>query len=197
MAGIMPHARASQLTLLPEERPLEGFRYLPRLLTERGEAALIRKLEELDWQDVRMHGLVAKRRVAHFGLDYAYDNRAVVPTAPPPAFLRGVITQGAEALGVDRARIAEVLISKYPPGAGIGWHRDAPVFGDAVFGVSLGAPCVMKFRRKRAESFETIRVDLEPRSAYVISGPARWDWQHSIPGVDDLRYSITLRTLRS
>ena len=88
------------------------------------------------------------------------------------------------------------MVARYPPGAAIGWHRDAPMFGSPVIGISLGAACVMRFRRGKVRAWETFNQTLEPRSLYVLSGPARVTWQHSIPRTPELRYSITLRTLR-
>ena len=88
-----------------------------------------------------------------------------------------------------------LLVTRYPPGAGIGWHRDAPQFGD-VSGVSLLTACRMRFRRGRPRAWETVELTLEPRSAYVLSGPARTQWQHHIPPVTKERWSLTFRTLR-
>jgi alkylated DNA repair dioxygenase AlkB len=89
-----------------------------------------------------------------------------------------------------------VLVTEYTPGAGIGWHRDAPSFG-VVVGVSLLGPCRFRFARGAGGARETRAVILEPRSAYVLSGPARWQWQHSIPPGKTARYSITFRTMRA
>ena len=91
--------------------------------------------------------------------------------------------------------MTQLLVSRYPPGAGIGWHRDAPQFGD-VSGISLLTACRMRFRRGRPRAWETAEVTLEPCSAYVLSGPARARWQHHIPPVTKERWSMTFRTLR-
>ena len=90
----------------------------------------------------------------------------------------------------------QALVSRYPPGAGIGWHRDAPAFGDPVIGVSLLAVCRMRFQRTAGDERRLFELELEPRSAYALSGSARWAWQHSIPAAKELRYSVTFRTLR-
>ena len=98
------------------------------------------------------------------------------------------------------------LINEYPPGAPIGWHRDAPQYG-IVAGVSLGAPCRMRFRpyiaprdlsasASRPSRRATHALTLDPRSAYLMRGAARMRYEHSIPPVEALRYSVTFRTLR-
>ena len=97
-------------------------------------------------------------------------------------------------LGVVNERLAEGLLTRYPPGATIGWHRDAPVFGDVV-GVSLRSACLLRFQRGRGDQRRVFEQVLDPRSAYVLSGPSRTAWQHSIPAVTELRYSVTFRTL--
>jgi DNA oxidative demethylase len=109
-----------------------------------------------------------------------------------PAWLLPLRERAGALAGIPAEAFEEVLVTEYPTGSGIGWHRDAPMFGDAVVGVSLRAPCRMRFRREG----ETAAIELAPRSAYVLSGPARTLWQHSIPATKDLRYSITFRTLR-
>jgi alkylated DNA repair dioxygenase AlkB len=92
--------------------------------------------------------------------------------------------------------LVQVLVSRYPAGAGIGWHRDAAMFGSKIAGVSLRAPCRMRFQRTlKNKPRETYALELTPRSAYVLSGPARRSWQHSIPATKELRYSVTFRTL--
>ncbi len=143
---------------------------------------------------MRMHGVVAKRTTAHFGVLYGYESRRVEPTDPIPDELSWLRDRAAALAGIDPPeRFVEALITRYPPGAGIGWHRDAPMFGSSVVGVSLATPARMRFRRDG----ETFVLPLEPRSAYVLSGAARWQWQHTIPATKAERYSVTFRTVRS
>ena len=92
-------------------------------------------------------------------------------------------------------RLQHVLVTEYALGAAIGWHKDRPEFED-VIGISLGAPCFFRFRRKKGTRWERAAIELQPGSSYLMRGPARWDWQHSIPPVDKLRYSVTFRSLR-
>jgi alkylated DNA repair dioxygenase AlkB len=79
------------------------------------------------------------------------------------------------------------------PGAGIGWHRDKKMFGD-IIGISLLAPCTFRLRLKKGSSWDRISFQANPRSAYLLGGPSRTTWEHSIPPLDRLRYSITFRT---
>jgi alkylated DNA repair dioxygenase AlkB len=90
-----------------------------------------------------------------------------------------------------------VMVTEYSPGAGIGWHRDKAVFGQVV-GVSLLSTCVLRLRRAvGVKKWERVNVSAAPRSAYFLSGRARSEWEHSIPQVNALRYSITFRNLRA
>jgi DNA oxidative demethylase len=98
-------------------------------------------------------------------------------------------------MGREPGELVDLLVTRYPPGAGIGWHRDAPTFGE-VSGISLLTACRMRFRRGRPRAWETAELTLEPCSAYVLSGPARTQWQHHIPPVTQERWSMTFRTLR-
>jgi alkylated DNA repair dioxygenase AlkB len=170
----------------------EGLRYLPDFLSPEEERALVERMPEAAFREVRMRGQVALRRTAHYGWDYGYESWQIEPAAPVPDWILPLRERAAALVGAAPSALEEVLVTEYPPGAGIGWHRDAPMFGPAVVGVSLGAPARMRFRRAGASS----ALLLEPRSAYVLDGPARTQWQHSIPAAKALRYSITFRTLK-
>jgi DNA oxidative demethylase len=172
-----------------------GFRYVPSLLSEDEERELLEHLQDLQFDEVRMHGQVARRVVRHFGVQYAFESAAITPGPPIPDWLTAVHVCAAQLLDVSPAALAEALITYYPPGAAIGWHRDAPVFGDIV-GVSLRSACEMRFQHGQAGGRHVFQQRLEPRSAYILAGPARNRWQHSIPEVADDRYSLTFRTLR-
>jgi DNA oxidative demethylase len=142
-----------------------------------------------------MHGVVARRRVRHFGWHYGYDRARIEPGEPIPDFLLPVRARLAGFAAVTPDELGEALVTEYAPGAGIGWHRDAPAFG-IVAAVSLLASCRMRFRRGEVGNWETAELELEPRSAYLIAGESRSKWQHGIPPAKALRYSITFRTLR-
>src|SRR2546428_561975 len=158
----------------------EGFAYHADVMTEVEERALLDGLKALAFGEVRMRGQVARRRTIHFGWTYGYETWRVEPGPPIPAFLLGARSRAARLAGVDPDAIAEVLVTHYPPGAGIGWHRDAPAFG-VVVGVSLLGACRFRFQQGRGVARRTRAVTLAPRSAYVLDGAARWQWQHPIP----------------
>jgi alkylated DNA repair dioxygenase AlkB len=178
---------------LPPGAP-SGLSYHPEVLSLAEESELVARLEALPFQEVRMHGVAARRTVVHFGWDYGYDSWKIQPTDPIPDFLQTVRSRVASLAGLPAEALAQALIARYPAGAGIGWHRDAPMFGPTVAGVSLLSECLMRLRppgRGRRPLF----LPLAARSAYVLSGAARAQWQHSIPPVERLRYSISFRTL--
>jgi alkylated DNA repair dioxygenase AlkB len=175
---------------------LEGFRYRPDLLTTDEEADLVRRLADLPFKAFDFHGHLANRRVVGFGLRYDYERRQVVEAPPIPGFLGSLQAKAAAFAGRPADAFAQVLINEYRPGAGIGWHRDKPHF-DEVVGVSLLAACDFRFRRKAGSGWDRETTRLAPRSAYLLSGPSRNVWEHSIAPLDEHRYSITLRTLPS
>jgi alkylated DNA repair dioxygenase AlkB len=174
----------------------EGFRYRPDLITPDEEAALIDKLAGLDFKPFDFHGHLANRQVVGFGLRYDYDRRQVVEAPALPEFLLPLRGKVAGFAGRPAEEFAQVLINEYRPGAGIGWHRDKPHF-DLVAGVSLSASCSFRLRRKSGNKWERETIEVARRSVYLMDGPARNEWEHSIPPVADHRYSITFRTLRA
>ena len=144
-----------------------------------------------------MHGVVAKRTARHYGLDYDYERRGLSRDADPiPEGIEPVRAAAAELARVAAEELVEVLVQRYPEGAQIGWHRDAPMFGTVV-GVSLLSSCRMRFRRDVAGARRMFEVELAPRSGYVLAGEARTAWQHHVAPTKSLRYSITFRTLRN
>jgi DNA oxidative demethylase len=173
-----------------------GFRFAERLLTADEHDALLRSVRALRYDEVRMRGQVARRTVRHFGVSYDYDTHALRETDPIPDWLSDARIRCAQLLGVEQGDIAEALVTCYPPGAAINWHRDAPAFGGVV-GVSLGAAARLRMR-PLGETGRSAVVEqpLPPGSGYAFTGTARWRWQHSIPPVTELRYSVTFRTIR-
>jgi alkylated DNA repair protein (DNA oxidative demethylase) len=172
-----------------------GFVYHPDVLTPDEERALLAGVSALDFHDVKMRGQVARRRTTHFGWTYGYETWRIEPGPPIPDFLLALRERAAQVGGVAPEDLVEVLVTHYPPGAGIGWHRDAPMFG-AVVGVSLASACRFRFQRGKGAERRTAVASLAPRSAYALDGQARWQWQHSIPPARTERYSVTYRTLR-
>jgi alkylated DNA repair dioxygenase AlkB len=181
----------------PEPGPAlpAGFRYEPGLISAAEQDALLARVGELPFREFEFHGYTGKRRVVSFGWHYDFDARRLLKADDMPGFLRALREPAAAFAGLAPEALQHVLVTEYAPGAGIGWHRDKAVFGEVV-GVSLLAPCVFRLRRMAGERWERVNVVAEPRSAYLLSGPARTEWEHSIPQVDALRYSITYRNLR-
>jgi alkylated DNA repair protein (DNA oxidative demethylase) len=163
------------------ERPA-GLAYVPDLLTAPEEQRLLGRLAEDSYGEVRLHGQVARRTVRHYGVSYDLQAAAIAPGDPIPEWLLDLRRRCAELIGIAEERLAECLLTRYPPGATIGWHRDAPTFGDVV-GVSLGSACLLRFQRGQGDRRRVFEQVLEPRSGYVLTGPSRTAWQHSIPAV--------------
>ena len=174
----------------------DGLAYVEDFVSADEERSLLDALERVDFRTLTMRGQTARRTVRHFGLDYDYEGGELVPAAPLPAELEFLRERCAGLIEREPSDLVQILVSRYPEGAGIGWHRDAPMFGSRIAGVSLLAPCRMRLQRTIRGERETAAIELAPRSAYVLSGKARWSWQHSIPATKALRYSITFRTLR-
>jgi alkylated DNA repair dioxygenase AlkB len=186
-----------QLDLLEPLSTLpEGFVYRPKLISDAEEAELIAQFAGLPFREFEFHGYYGKRRIVSFGLHYDFADMKVHETAPIPEFLLRLRDRAAGFAGLDAEALQHVLVTEYAPGAPIGWHRDRPVFGD-VIGVSFASACRFRFRRKGGSGWERATVTLAPRSAYLLRGPARTEWEHSIPPVEELRYSVTLRTVRA
>jgi len=177
----------------PADLP-EGFAYRPKFLTNDEEAALLSKFPELPFHAFDFHGYLARRRIVEYGLQYDFSSRQARVTEPIPDFLRIFQERAAAWAVLDVSEIVEAIITEYSEGAPIGWHRDIPRF-EEIIGISLNASCRMRFKPYRADG-KVASMVLEPRSAYVMRGPARWNYQHSIPPVKALRYSITFRTAR-
>jgi alkylated DNA repair dioxygenase AlkB len=178
------------------ERPT-GLAYHPAVLSEGQERALLDLCQAMEFEPVVIHGQAAKRTVRHFGVGYQYGSGVLTETDPLPSDLADLRDRCAALAAVPTDRLAEALITRYPPGAGIGWHRDAPAFGPTVVGVSLLSACTMRFQRRVRGERRVFELELEPRSVYVLGGSVRAVWQHSIPPVEDPRYSVTFRSVRS
>ena len=173
----------------------EGLRYKPELVAPEDERSLVAAIAALPLKPFEFRGFEGKRRVAFFGWRYDFNGRGLGEADPMPPFLLPLRERAADFLGVEAGALPHVLVTEYAPGAPIGWHRDRPEFGDVV-GVSLLAPCTFRLRRRRGKGWDRHAFVAEPRSAYTLQGPARSEWEHSIPPVDALRYSVTFRTLR-
>jgi DNA oxidative demethylase len=191
----MSRSRTLPLFDEPPATAPEGFAYHPAVIDEAAERVLLTHVRALEFGDVVMRGVTARRRVVQFGWRYSFDARALSEGPAVPDYLRDLQGLAGSLADVAPADLSEVLVTEYPAGATIGWHRDAPPFG-IVVGVSLLSACRFRFRRTVNGRTDRADVELAPRSAYVLRGPARSEWQHSIPPTTAVRYSITFRTLR-
>jgi alkylated DNA repair dioxygenase AlkB len=187
-------ARQSALFTEPEQLTPAGFRYQEDVITEVEEAALVDWLQKLELKPFEFQGHLANRRVISFGLRYDYSRRTVEAANEFPPFLNELRAKAAEFAGRGVSEFRQAGVNEYRPGAGIGWHKDKALFG-IVVGVSLSAAATMRFRRAQGRGWARLAQTIAPRSMYVLSGEARTEWEHSIPPLDQLRYSITFRTL--
>lgn len=162
----------------------DGLLYEPAFIDAAEEAALLDAIGALPLEQARHREYTARRRVAIFDT--------------PPGFLFPVRDRLAAWMGLPATELSFTLINEYTPGTPLGWHRDSPEY-EQVAGVSLGSTCRMRFRPyppSKGRSRDALEIVLEPRSAYIMRGAVRWAWQHSVPAVKALRYSITFRTPR-
>lgn len=175
----------------------EGFRYQPELVTRTEETALVEEIRALPLREFQFRGYVGKRRVVSFGWRYDFSERTLHQANDIPAFLRPVREKAARFADIAPGDIVHALVTEYDVGSAIGWHRDKDVF-DKVIGISLVSACPFRFRRARDDGgWDRITVTAAPRSVYLLAGASREVWEHSIPPVEALRYSITFRTFRA
>jgi alkylated DNA repair dioxygenase AlkB len=185
---------------LPEPLPAnmpEGLVYEPEFLTPDEEAELIERVRGLPLVEAKYKAYTARRRVASYGGRFDYEANRLRPTTELVESLHPLRDRVARWAGLAPESLAHTLVAEYRPGTPLGWHRDVPDF-EQVIGISLGSAAVMRFRPYPHEANQrsgVVRLTLAPRSIYRLSGPARWAWQHSLPPVQQLRWSITLRTL--
>ena len=176
---------------LASEPPIPGLEYRRDFIDGDDEKALLERLHAMDLAPFRFHGWTGNRKTQSYGWRYDFDDASFQPADPIPSWLQPLREKAAAWAGDE---ISHVLIARYDPGAGIGWHKDRSVF-DRVVGISLNTPAVLRFRQRVGPSFNRVNVPVEPRSAYLLWGEARHDWEHRIVPGDELRFSITFRTL--
>ena len=173
----------------------EGFRYQPDIVSVEQEEELLERVRELPLAEFQFHGFTGKRRVVSYGWKYDFNEGKLQKAEDIPPFLLSLRERAAGFADIPPDMLQHVLVTEYAAGAGIGWHRDKAIFGD-VIGISLLSSCVFRLRRKAGTTWERRSIRAEPRSAYLLRGPSRTEWEHSIPAVDALRYSITFRNFR-
>ena len=173
---------------------IAGLDYRADFITQAEHDALVDRLADLDLTPFRFQGWTGNRKTQSFGWRYDFDDASFAPTEPIPDWLEPLRAKTADLAEVEPKDIVHVLLARYDPGAGIGWHKDRSVF-DRVVGISLGSPATLRFRQRTESGFRRFSLPVEPRSAYLLSGEVRSEWEHSIAPGETLRFSITFRTL--
>lgn len=187
------HSLSAQRALFPAEPGLpDGFAYRDGLISPDEEAALVARFASLPFQPFEFHGYLGKRRIVSFGWRYDYGGRRLRESAALPSFLLPLREKAAGFAALPAASLQQILVTEYAADAGIGWHRDKAMFEDVV-AISFLSPCLLRFRRRAGAGWERAARAVAPRSAYLLRGPARQAWQHSVPPVERLRYSVTFR----
>jgi alkylated DNA repair dioxygenase AlkB len=174
----------------------EGFRYAPEVISSSLQQETLTHVRSLPFKAFDFHGFEGKRRVVSFGWRYDFEQEKLAPAEPLPEFLLPIRTLASEFAGIVPEKLEQALVTEYGPGAPIGWHKDKAVFGKVV-GVSLLSSCTFRLRRKDGSKWERIAIRVDPGSVYVLSGPARAQWEHSVPPVEHTRFSITFREVGS
>ncbi|HWV12768.1 MAG TPA: alpha-ketoglutarate-dependent dioxygenase AlkB [Sphingobium sp.] len=173
---------------------IPGLAYRENMLDAEEEKMLIRKIDALPLTPFRFQGWTGKRLTLSLGWTYDFENGRFGPSEPIPPWLAPIKARAASFAGIADADLVQALLIRYDPGAGIGWHRDRPVF-EHVVGISLGSATTLRFRKRTAKGFDRLSAPVAPRSIYHLSGEARHQWEHSIAGMDTRRWSITFRSL--
>jgi hypothetical protein len=182
------------VNLLFDTPLIAGLKYEEAVIGEGEERGLVDRLNALDLAPFAFHGWLGNRKTKSFGWRYDFNDASFARSEPIPDWLEPLRAKAAAFAGLDPQDFVHVLLARYDPGAGIGWHRDRDVF-DQVVGISLNTPAVLRFRRRSDEGFQRAGVEVAPRSAYLLSGEARWEWEHRITPGDQLRFSVTFRSL--
>ena len=189
----MPRDRQT-IDLFKDDSLPQGFKYQSDFLNREEEQFLLQRIKTLPFRELQFHGFTGKRRVVSFGWRYDFNGGGLTKTEDIPEFLSGFRARAERFAGIGAGDFQQVLITEYSPGAAIGWHKDSRVFGDVV-GISLLSPCTFRLRLKAVGRWHRRNLIAEPRSIYLLRGPSRAEWEHSIPAVESLRYSITFRNV--
>jgi alkylated DNA repair dioxygenase AlkB len=177
-----------------DSAPVPGLAQAENVIGRTDEADLIARIDATDLSPFRFQGWLGKRLTHSFGWRYDFDTAQFAAAESLPDWLLPVRTKAAAFAGMAPEDFVQALLIRYDPGAGIGWHRDRPLF-EHVVGISLGNPATLRLRRRKESGFERASVALVPRSIYHLSGEVRHDWEHSIAPMDVPRWSITFRSL--
>jgi hypothetical protein len=177
-----------------DEPRIAGLFQAGAVVTPDEERILIASVDAADLSPFRFHGWFGKRLTVSYGWNYGFEDASFTPGEVIPDWLLPLRAKAAQFAGLHPDALVQALLIRYDPGAGIGWHRDRPVF-EHVLGISLGAPATMRFRKRKPRGFDRASVALAPRSIYHLTGEARHKWEHSIAAMEVTRWSITFRSL--
>lgn len=182
------------MSLLFDAPPIAGLAYREEFISAAEEQALVEHLNAIDLAPFRFHGWLGNRKTESFGWRYDFDDASFTRGEPIPDWLLPVRAKAETFAGLPPGDFVQALVARYDPGAGIGWHRDRDVF-EHVVGISLATPAMLRFRQRIPTGFKRAAIEVAPRSTYLLSGDARWEWEHRITPGDQLRFSITFRSL--
>jgi alkylated DNA repair dioxygenase AlkB len=183
-----------QADLFPDRSDMPaGFGYREEVITPREEQDHVQRFAGLPFKPFEFHGHLGKRRIVSFGWRYDYSARTLRQSEEFPDWLSPLRERAAAVASLAAEDLQQVLVTEYAAGAGIGWHRDRPMF-ETVIAVSFLSPCLLRLRRQDGATWMRRAKVIEPRSAYCLRGPSRHDWEHSVPSVTSLRYSVTFRS---
>ena len=154
---------------------ISGLTYIPDFISAQEQDLLLSQIDQQSWlTDL-------KRRVQHYGYKYDYKARTVDHNAylgSLPGWLSSVSNK-LHNDGIFPSMPDQVIVNEYLPGQGISAHIDCvPCFADTIASLSLGSPCIMEFSNPKTG--EKKSIVLEERSLIILSGPARYEWQHAI-----------------
>ena len=175
---------------------LPGLTLISDLVSPDEEQGLMRRIDGAGLSPFRFHGWTGKRLTVSYGWTYDFESGRLCRGDPLPGWLLPFRDRAAHFAALPPDDLVQALLIRYDPGAGIGWHKDRPVY-EYVVGLSLGAPATMRFRRRHGNSFKRVNVPLAPRGAYLLSGKSRHEWEHSIAAMDHTRWSVTFRSFTS
>lgn len=188
MAAIEPMLDLFDTPVVPGFATREGF------ISTTDEAELCEHIDDTSLSPFRFQQWTGKRLTCSYGWSYDFETGRFAPAEPMPDWLLPLKARAADFAGLEPDKLVQALLIRYDPGAGIGWHRDRPVF-EHIVGISLGHPATLRLRRRSDKGFERAKADLAPRSIYHLSGEVRDDWEHSITPIAAVRWSITFRSL--
>lgn len=148
---------------------IEGFFYHKEFISSDDERFLIEYADSNPWDTTW------KRRIQQYGYSYGTSRRESLGAMPE--WLSWLCNRLSDE-SIFQETPNQVIINEYRPGQGIAPHVDHVAnYGDMVASLSLGSLVVMDFINEEKKKISHL---LEPRSLFVVSGSARFNWKHGI-----------------